>query len=590
MSIYKKGLLVFSLMLFGLILAINYFQPYTADEYNYSLISGTIDQRVESIIDILNSQWNLFFTWTGRNPVHFVLQFLLWLGKDIFNIINALMFIALIFIVLLFTRLTKFDKKEDLFSILLILFLVWFGVPAFGETIIWEAGAINYLWVAVVSLLFLLPYRYLLENKQLLKDDRRSLIMMVILGLIAGWSQENQAIVNVVFLISLSIYFWFVAKIRNYPKWYIGGLISLIVGAGFLFIAPGNYNRSTSLDNKLTIKEMFQNFSYGLKLVIIEQRYLLAILGLIAITFLLLVLFRDNLIKNKKTELLAAIFLLLGGLASILAMFVSPAFPPRSSFASAITFIITITILLNNKTIWLLNKKLLNIPIFLMSLFLLNSITFNYHQYYQLNKEHQQRIELIKTQVEKGNLNVKIPFYQDVKFNIHMFGWDITPDKSHYYNTIMTRYFGLNSLKGVYGSYLNSSSSLQINFKDSLKTNTYSVYYDIGKGYNNRHMYGEFIQEDEFITQFVSPIPEKNINNLKISLGPGKYFINSIEINMNNRTFTLTGNEIINNFIPSDGVTEYVAKENYVIVNVLEEGAFLEKLGFKEIEFLDSRG
>ncbi|WP_424991978.1 DUF6056 family protein [Paenibacillus castaneae] len=48
-------------------------------------------------MNIVKSQWNLFFTWTGRNLVHFNLQLLLMTGKEIFNFLNAIMFFIDIF-------------------------------------------------------------------------------------------------------------------------------------------------------------------------------------------------------------------------------------------------------------------------------------------------------------------------------------------------------------------------------------------------------------------------------------------------------------------------------------------------------------
>ncbi|OAB42996.1 DUF3329 domain-containing protein [Paenibacillus glacialis] len=579
---YKKGIMLFSIVLFVFILVINIFQPYTADEYNYSIISGTIDEKVSNLIDIVKSQWNLFFTWTGRNLVHFNLQLLLLMGKGVFNFLNAVMFVSLIFLITLFTKITRFNKKEDFLSLVFVLFLVWFGLPAFGETIIWEAGAVNYLWVAVVSLVFLLPYRYLLDGKHLLKDDKKSLAIMVILGLLAGWSQENQAIVNVFVVGSFSLYFWLKVKIRTLPKWYYGGLFSVVLGSGILLLAPGNFNRSSTVDNEFTQSEKFQNFKNGLDLLFYEQRYLFLFLVVVVVALLLMILLRNNIIKSKKTEVYLSVVFILGGSLSVIAMFFSPAFPPRSSFAAGIAFIVSISFIMNSTFLDSLNKRLYNLPLIVLVVLLFNSMIFNFQQYKQLNEEHQNRIEIIKENVKKGNLNVKVPFYQDIKFNIHMFGWDITEDKDHYYNNIMTKYFGLNTIKGVKGDHIETSTSLQIKFDNNLETNTYSAYYDIGKGFNNRHMFGEYIKDSEQVKEIVFPIPEDTVQNLRIQFGKGEYLIQSIAIKKDNKIYKLDPTQIISDFVPSDGIDEYIIVGDFIKLKVNSDDSFLEIEGFND--------
>ncbi len=52
--------------------------------------------RVSSFRDIFISQWSHYLTWSGRVVSHVIVQFFLWVGKDIFNIFNALISILLI--------------------------------------------------------------------------------------------------------------------------------------------------------------------------------------------------------------------------------------------------------------------------------------------------------------------------------------------------------------------------------------------------------------------------------------------------------------------------------------------------------------
>lgn len=53
-------------------------------------------RRLSSFQDLLISQWLHYLTGNGRTVSHTIAQFFLWIGKDIFNIFNALISVLLI--------------------------------------------------------------------------------------------------------------------------------------------------------------------------------------------------------------------------------------------------------------------------------------------------------------------------------------------------------------------------------------------------------------------------------------------------------------------------------------------------------------
>ena len=132
-----------------IILSLNNFTPMWNDEFAYSFIGGT-DKKVSGFIDIIKSRYYYFQNWTGRNIIHFIVQLFCWLGKDVFNMFNTLVFFIYLISIFLIT-----DKKRNFLNLLFIFSLVWLTAPVPGETIFWLAGSVNYLWATAYMLLYI---------------------------------------------------------------------------------------------------------------------------------------------------------------------------------------------------------------------------------------------------------------------------------------------------------------------------------------------------------------------------------------------------------------------------------------------------
>mgnify|MGYP003306778664 FL=1 len=114
---------------------------------------------------------------------------------------------------------------------------LYFLTPVFGQNCIWLIGSCNYLWTTVIILSFLLMYR----EKDKKKDTVVLTLGMFLLGVIAGWTNENTAF-GLIVVTALSM---FAYKGKNkLPKYKIGGLVGTITGFVTMILAPGNYVRS----------------------------------------------------------------------------------------------------------------------------------------------------------------------------------------------------------------------------------------------------------------------------------------------------------------------------------------------------------
>ena len=297
----------------------NWLLPLAADDYSYAfvwdgegrgnILEGVPDtiERVDSIGDLIASQWSHYMTWGGRTPAHTLIQLFVWLGKDIFNVLNTAMFIALI---VLIVRLA--DVRLTLRNLLWIALGLWVATPEWISTMLWLTGACNYLWMGVFQLLFLK-----------LSCGNKAPQGIIPLGLLAGWSNEAGGLATLFVAICLIVG---QKKIRA-DQWL--GLLSFAAGYALLIFAPGNLNR-------LRLTE--PDFELSTALII---EHLSPFFEVLSNEILLLIPIVICLIKGR-SDFTIKIFLTAGLLVPTVMMF-SPAFPLRSCFMSAIFLLIAST-------------------------------------------------------------------------------------------------------------------------------------------------------------------------------------------------------------------------------------------------------
>ncbi|MBR1580927.1 MAG: hypothetical protein IJ668_10645 [Selenomonadaceae bacterium] len=301
--------------------------PLAADDYSYAfvwdgagrgnILEGVPDtiERVDSIGDLIASQWSHYMTWGGRTPAHTLIQLFVWLGKPLFDVLNTAMFVALI---VLIARLA--DVRLTLRNLLWITLGLWVATPEWISTMEWLTGACNYLWMGVVQLLFLKFFSTSINR-----------LIMIPLGLMAGWSNEAGGLATLFIAVALMIG---QQKIRSAHRI---GLLSFALGYALLILAPGNFNRLalTQPNFSLTTAVLVEHLSPFVE--VISQQLLLLVP-------LVIVFSRRGASSSIK------IFTAAGLLVPTVMMF-SPAFPLRSCFMSTIFLLIASTAALDRLNI-----------------------------------------------------------------------------------------------------------------------------------------------------------------------------------------------------------------------------------------------
>ena len=227
--------------------------PLSHDDYAYAFIwdgahGGNLEamqfgtpevetrQRVESLNDIVRSMESHYFTWGGRIFAHGLAQFFIWIGKPVFDVANTIMFI---FLVLTIINLANTWLKISRTALVWIFISLFLFAACSLTSMLWLTGSCNYMWMTFFQLFFLTPYVKALRSHEA-GDSALNVVLMILLGLMAGWSNEAGSLVTV----CLTLFLVVMCKARGvFRSWMIAGLAALVIGCAFMMLAPGNFAR-----------------------------------------------------------------------------------------------------------------------------------------------------------------------------------------------------------------------------------------------------------------------------------------------------------------------------------------------------------
>ncbi len=422
--------LIIFVAIFFAIFFINNKTPIYSDDWAFYV--SYQNQRIQSVNDVFSSIKYFYLHVNGRSVANLIVVLFAFLGKNIFNFFNTLMFILLGWEIYFFA---SDGKKIKPLGLLAVFILLWFLSPSPNQTLFWMCGAVVYLWMAVLTLLFLIPFRgFFLKNKKFIKDNQLGVFLMFVLGILVGNSHE--IIVPAVFLVILFAGYILFKKRKKISKWAISGFIGFMIGAIIQFFAPGNY---VKLNHTLGSKGFFQlssGFHRVLEKISAYQIVLWEIVGVIVFLYVINKIyfkFRKKIMDSFMLLLIIVAFFL-----DVLGIFF-PYFPPRAFFFSNVALIIFISrFLLNNefKLVKTLGIIIL-IPAFILSMETsMNKANILYKQY-------QKRDESILKQKFQGKQNITVKKIKRVKNKILL----NEPLLPHSKNVWASRFYGVDSIK-----------------------------------------------------------------------------------------------------------------------------------------------
>lgn len=420
------------ILIFVSMLCLNFLTPLLADDYSYGL--NLNEKRIASIMDIFDYQVWHYFNWGGRTVAHTLAQILLVFPKAVFNILNSFIYTALIYLIYLHGCFNK-DNEDNSYMLLLIHFILWFIIPVFGQSFIWLVGSCNYLWTTVIILYFLWLYR-----RNTLSEKWYNLLFMYILGLLAGWTNENTSAGLIVILVFSLIINKVETKKFELSKTRLFGIIGTLAGFIIMICAPGNYIRSAEFkdDTFIIIKIIKRTLDITNNLENIILPLLIVIIILISL----------KIYHKKKIEKETYTFIL-GGFAAIYAMVLSPTFPERAWTGAIIFFVIAIVILVYDlDTINRLYKFILVDFCIILSIIYVSQYMDLARNINYLRNTWNYRVDVIN-ESDKDKI---FEFYKYETYNPRnpVYGLDdIGYDPNAWPNGSISKYYGIKGIKAI---------------------------------------------------------------------------------------------------------------------------------------------
>ena len=433
----KKTFYTVIFTVFISMLILNFLTPLIADDFSYSFCLG--GSRVKNLNDVFNYQVHHYLTWGGRSIAHGVAQTFLIFPKYVFNIFNTIIYV--IFTLLVYKHVIG---RKNIYNPILYIFinlLIWFGLPVFGQNVLWLIGSCNYLWGTTIVLLFLLPYRLTLDDGKSSKSIIKAFFMLI-LGIIAGWTNENTAATMIFLIFLYGIYkIYFKTKLSI---WNITGLIGSIAGFLIMILAPGNKIRSEQFVDNRGIASVF--YHRMLEITNNLGNFMLHLIIILIIVSVIGYYYGDY--KNKK--LIKTIGYTLGSFTGVYSMLLSPSFPSRSWMGPIVFLIISIGIAYNS--INLKEKFVKSMLCFILPITLIIyifSYTATFVDTKNLKRDWNLRIQYIEKEKKLGNFDLEV--YRIYSYNKHSALYelnDLEYDSKKWPNTSIAKYFKLNSIKG----------------------------------------------------------------------------------------------------------------------------------------------
>ena len=245
--------------IFLIMLVCNLWTDLIADDYRY-FFSYADESRIESVADIFPSMAAHRHIMNGRVAAHFLVQLFLLLPPIVFKLVNSLAFLALIWLIY---SIARQGEEHNALALLAVFGCVWVLQPEFGQVFLWLTGAINYLWCAVLCLVFMLPYlNKLLHDRDPSKPMR---VLFVIFSVLVGAYSENSS-VAVIFMVMLVIAvcrFYFKQRIS---PWMYLSLLAAFAGFMYMMLAPAeSANKSAEFSLSVLLSNFVETGSYYLR-------------------------------------------------------------------------------------------------------------------------------------------------------------------------------------------------------------------------------------------------------------------------------------------------------------------------------------
>ena len=427
---------------------LNYYTPLYADDYSYSF-SFLTGEKMTSISQIVSSQIGHYHRINGRSITHALAQVFILVGDDVFNYLNVFFFLALLY--LIYFHACGSFKNFSVAKISVIAMLLFLSCPAFGQSFLWITGAANYLYGILIILCVLLPYRWQANGGGVVRPLWLEIIMAsvyLLLGIIAGWTNENTSVAMIVMIIGYILLFY--VKSIKIRAWNITGGIGCVIGCILMLLSPGTASRLSSVGGSGGIVSWIRRaIFYSCDMVINLQWMLL----LFAVLVCMYIYQKSKELKKCSSQEIKAIFMesgvtfiyLVGFLASVYSMIVSPQFPGRAWSGPVVIFLVSIINLCSLVDMSGIKTKMGKcIAIVFLMLVCAATYMYAYLELRNIDAAYHARVSAIETAVASNEASVDLPNICGWSgYSCYTASGDLNSDSSQWPNTAIAKYYGI---------------------------------------------------------------------------------------------------------------------------------------------------
>lgn len=439
MSVKNRRILFYLTMGIGFIaiLLYNFLTPNMSDELQF-------DSSVyHTVLDLFREEYKNYMTWNGRSVVQLIMRCFLLVPKPVFDICNSACFVLLT--LLMYWNIRGGRKTYDFAAYALVNLLVWSLGVSFDQTVLWESGACNYLWGAVIILGFVTVYRYFTEHADKIKHSVLLAVGLFVFGLLGGWCNENTS--GGGFLLVLYFTGVYYNKKKKLAPWMAAGMAGMLTGLVFMVMAPGNRIRGEVLREAEEHSGILAYVGRFLKINHAVYTYLFLMLTIVILILTFLILKGKRIIELTDIVIYAVV-----SIASSYALIFTPQPMDRAYFGAGIFMMIACV-----QAIWYIPKEEIylnacrygGLVAFLIWMFF--SYCANGADLMRLRREINQREAYILEQKAQGNVNLTVPMLSpdfQTKYSF-LFLNDVDEDPKSWGCSIYCQYYGLEGLVGV---------------------------------------------------------------------------------------------------------------------------------------------